>query len=93
MENEFPRLDPLEEALNLLQLSETTYYQAKFASPWAFQMPAIPKFHVVTSGRCWLMIDGEDNVLLETGDLVVVPHGKGHRLASEPSAELVDAQL
>src|SRR5262245_39720683 len=85
-----PRLDPLGAALSLLGLSETTYFHARFWGTWSFEMPQIPKFHFLTSGRCWLLIEGEPDVLLESGDFVVVPHGKVHRLASEPSARLTD---
>jgi AraC-like DNA-binding protein len=81
---------PLGEVLNLLRLSETTYYHAALAAPWAFQMPEIPQFHFVSSGRCCLKVDGEETVQLDAGDLLVVPHGKRHRLASDPSARLVD---
>jgi len=90
MKKELSALDPLGEALDLLRLSETPYYHAQFTAPWAFRMPAIPKFHFVISGRCWLKADGVEAVLLETGDFVVVPHGKGHRLASDLSVRLVD---
>jgi AraC-like DNA-binding protein len=42
-------------------------------------------FHVVTSGRCWLEVDGEATCL-QPGDLALLPHGEGHVLASEPGA-------
>lgn len=50
-------------------------------------------FHVVTSGRCWLEVEGEENLLLQPGDLALMPHGEGHRLASEldvPGVDLFD---
>lgn len=50
-------------------------------------------FHVVTSGRCWLEVEGPEHRLLRQGDLALVPHGKGHRLTSEPgipAAKLFD---
>jgi AraC-like DNA-binding protein len=82
--------DALGETFKLLQLDQTTYYHAEFFAPWAFKMTAIPKFHFVTSGRCWLKIDGEEGFLLEAGDFAILPHGKGHRIASDLSARLVD---
>ncbi len=82
-----PQIDPLGEALNFLRMSETTYYHSELAAPWGLVMPEkVPKFHFVTSGRCWLQIEGFGDRLLEAGDFVVVPHGNGHRLASAPSA-------
>lgn len=50
-------------------------------------------FHVVTSGQCWLEVDGADLCRLQPGDFVLVPHGEGHRLLSTPgipTAELFD---
>jgi AraC-like DNA-binding protein len=41
-------------------------------------------FHVVTSGRCWIEVDGVANRFLQPGDFALVPHGQGHLLASEP---------
>jgi AraC-like DNA-binding protein len=82
--------DALGEVFKLLQLDQTTYYHAEFFAPWAFKMTAIPKFHFVTSGRCWLKIDGEESFPLEAGDFVILPRGKVHRIASDPSARLVN---
>jgi AraC-like DNA-binding protein len=83
-----PQFDPLAEALEFLRMSETAYYYAEFGAPWAFVMPEnCPKFHVLTSGRCWLEVDGEAPRLLQTGDFAVIPHGKGHRLSSDTSAK------
>jgi AraC-like DNA-binding protein len=47
-------------------------------------MPGFLVFHVVTSGRCWLSGAEDDDLLLQPGDLALVPHGEGHRLTSEP---------
>ena len=41
-------------------------------------------FHVVTSGQCWLEVEGSEPRLLQQGDMALVPHGKGHLLRSEP---------
>src|SRR5262249_16919330 len=89
MKTEFPPLDPLGEALNLLRLSEATYYHSELTAPWALAMPENLKFHFVISGRCWLEGQGAENRILEPGDLAVVLDGKGHRLSSDPSARAV----
>jgi AraC-like DNA-binding protein len=47
-------------------------------------------FHVVTEGRCWLEVEGADARLLEQGGFALVPHGRGHRLASELGSGGVD---
>ena len=79
--------DPLGEALYFLRMSGTFYSSCEFTAPWGLALPAFPgslMFHVVTSGQCWLDVDGLDRRVLKPGDLALVPHGEGHRLASEP---------
>lgn len=80
-------VDPLGEALHFLRMSGVFYCRSEFTAPWALDLPPIPDcliLHVVTSGRCWLEIEGAERRLLQPGDLALVPHGEGHRLASEP---------
>jgi AraC-like DNA-binding protein len=43
-------------------------------------------FHVPTSGGCWLEVEGVEPHRLQTGDLALVPHGRGHVLRSDPDA-------
>jgi AraC-like DNA-binding protein len=82
-------IDPLGEALHVLRMRGTFYSRCEFTAPWALDLPAFPghlMFHVVTSGHCWLEGEGMEPRLLHPGDLGLVPHGEGHRLASEPGA-------
>jgi AraC-like DNA-binding protein len=86
-------IDPLGEALHVLRMRGTFYSRCEFSAPWGLILPPMPgsmMFHVVTSGRCWLEVEGEDPRLLQPGDLGLVPHGEGHRLASEPGVPGVD---
>lgn len=80
-------MDPLGEALHVLRMSGTYYSRCEFTAPWGLVLPAFkdsPMFHIVISGRCWLEVDGLEPRPLRHGDLALVPHGEGHRLASEP---------
>jgi AraC-like DNA-binding protein len=84
-----PPVDPLGEALYFLRMTGTYYSSCEFTAPWGLVLPAFPgalMFHVVTSGRCWLGVGDSERRLLEPGDLALVPHGTGHRLASDPGA-------
>lgn len=89
-------VDPLGETLHFLHMSGVFYTRSEFTAPWGLALPAFPDclmFHVVTSGRCWLEIEGADPHLLQPGNLALVPHGEGHRLLSEPgvpAAKLFD---
>ncbi|WP_143753718.1 AraC family transcriptional regulator [Caballeronia arationis] len=88
--------DPLGEALHFLRMSGTFYCRSEFSAPWALELPAFEDclmFHVVTAGQCVLEVDGVEPCLLRPGDLALVPHGAGHRLANEPgvaAAKLFD---
>src|SRR5262245_52889922 len=80
-------VDPLGEALHFLRMSGTFYCRSELTAPWALALPPVTgclSFHVVTSGRCWLEVEGAEHRLLQPGDLALVPHGEGHRLASQP---------
>src|SRR3974390_3529685 len=79
-------IDPLGEALHFLRMSGTFYCRSELTAPWALALPAVSgclSFHVVMSGRCLLEVDGAETHWLMPGDLALVPHGQGHRLASE----------
>jgi len=79
-------VDPLGEALHFLRMSGVFYCRSEFTAPWALTLPAFEAsmmFHVVVSGECWLEVEGAQRCLLRPGDLAVVPHGEGHRLASD----------
>jgi AraC-like DNA-binding protein/mannose-6-phosphate isomerase-like protein (cupin superfamily) len=83
-------VDPLGEALHLMRMDGAFYSLSEFTAPWGLDMPPMPQclmFHVVTAGRCWLEIEGEERRVLQPGDLALVPHGEGHRLVSEPGGE------
>jgi len=85
-----PVADPLGEALHFLRMSGIFYCRSEFTAPWALALPPMKGFlmlHVVTSGRCWLEVEGAPNRLLQPGDLALVPHGEGHQLANDPGME------
>lgn len=96
MSNPWTPVDPLGEVLHLLRMSGTFYCRCEFSAPWGLVLPSFPSslmIHVVTSGSCWLDVVGAEPSLLRPGDLALVPHGEGHRLASAldvPGARLFD---
>jgi len=82
-----PVSDPIGEALHFLRMSGTFYCRSEFGAPWALALPPFQNclmLHVVTSGKCVLQIDGTSRCVIQTGDLVLVPRGQGHVVASTP---------
>jgi AraC-like DNA-binding protein len=85
--------DPLGEALHFLRMNSIFCSRSELSGEWSVALPAMQDclmFHVVSSGQCWFEADGVENRLLKPGDFALVPHGKGHILASEPGLPTTD---
>ncbi|HSC86726.1 MAG TPA: AraC family transcriptional regulator [Polyangiaceae bacterium] len=84
-------IDPLGEALHYLRMSGMFYCRSELTAPWGLALPPMEglSFHVVTSGQCWLDVDGLPPRRLEPGDLVLLPHGEGHRLSTEAGGRTI----
>jgi len=82
-----PSSDPLSEVLQLLQLSGVLYCSAELTDPWGIEVPELPgvmNVEVVTSGHCWIELQGEAPVFMPEGSLVLIPRGKRHKLRGNP---------
>lgn len=82
-------------ALRFLRMSGIFYCPSEFSEPWGVSLPAIDDcawFHVVTSGSATIEVDGA-TLSARAGDLIVVPHGNGHRawgVQQAPTPSVVD---
>lgn len=80
--------DPLGEILHQLRIDGSLYCRSELSGDWSLDMPILPgkmMFHIITAGQCWLSVAGEPTRLLKQGSLVLVPHGLGHVISSDPS--------
>lgn len=81
-------MDVLSDILGALRLQGTLYFSTEFRRPWGLRVPAFPgvaRFHLVMRGSTWVrVLPGGDPIRLESGDLVLVPHGAAHLLADDP---------
>lgn len=91
-------VDTLSDVLRAVRLTGAVYFNVDAVAPWVAEAPPgsaiassivpgaehlIP-YHVVTEGSCFgSLVDGEA-VRLETGDVIVFPHGDPHVMSSEP---------
>jgi len=85
--NEHRYDDPVSQILRIVRIRSTVYCRSRMSAPWGFGVAVHghPAFHVVTSGRCWLEVDGApDQLRLEAGDLVVLPTGRRHWMRDDP---------
>ncbi|MBO0899849.1 AraC family transcriptional regulator [Cellulomonas sp. zg-ZUI22] len=84
-----PAPDAVGEALHRLRVAGVFYCRTEAAGPWAVDMPAFGDcltFHVVTQGEVWVDVAGAPPLRLGAGELALVPHGRGHLLASDLAA-------
>jgi AraC-like DNA-binding protein len=81
-------MDVLSDILGALRLRGTLYFSTEFGRPWGLRVPAlqrVARFHLVVRGTTWVRVVPDDTLLrLDTGDLVLIPHGAEHVLADTP---------
>jgi AraC-like DNA-binding protein len=90
--------DILSDVLRHVRLRGALYYRVGGSSMWAAEAPPssdiaatvmpevehVMEYHVVTRGECWGAIVGEAPVRLQTGDILLFPHGDPHVMSSAP---------
>jgi AraC-like DNA-binding protein len=82
-------VDVLSDALASLELGSELYLRARFRGAFAVSVPAEAlriRFHLVIQGRCFVGICGDGFREVGPGEMVLVPHGAAHVLASHPRA-------
>jgi AraC-like DNA-binding protein len=93
MDRVTPRADDLSEMLEAIQARSVVYCRSELGAPWGFRVGASPqaKFHLVLRGAAVLRVDGAgDDVALDAGDLVLVPHGSAHAVQDKPASRIRD---
>lgn len=87
--------DLVSQILRGVRVRSTVYCRSLLGAPWGFSVAAHgnPAFHVVTSGSCWLEVDGDPSqVTLGAGDLVVLPTGRKHWLRDDPASPATELE-
>lgn len=85
--------DVLSDILATVQAQARCSISLKAGGSWGidFPMPSHLKFNAVRKGRCWLRLEGQDPILLQAGDCVVVA-GAPFVLSSEPEGPTISAR-
>lgn len=78
--------DLLSEVLRDLRLARATYGRSELTAPWGIAIPFREgvRFHAVLDGQCWIHAVGLPQLLLGTGDVLLLPHGTGHTMSDQP---------
>ena len=79
--------DLLSEVLQDLRLANATYGRSELTAPWGVEIPFKEgvRFHFIAEGRCLMRTDGHPSIMMEAGDVVLLPHGTAHEIADEAS--------
>jgi len=80
-------MDVLADIVGALDLRSSLYFRARFSAPFAVAVPEDRRrirFHVAGPGRSWIGLPSGEQASYADGDLVLVPHGRAHTLASGP---------
>ena len=90
--------DALSDVLKTVRLTGATFFDVVATAPWVAESPPremiLPKilpgaehliaYHVVTEGRCFANIIGEEPIAIEAGEVIVFTKGDPHVLSSSP---------
>lgn len=74
-------IDILNDVLDTLQLQGTVYFRTDFSPPWAVEVPrysGAARFHMLLQGSCHVQFASGENIQLQAGDLLLIPHGACH---------------
>ena len=80
-------MDILNDVLDTLDLNGALYFRTDFSPPWSVQVPVLEgaaRFHLVVQGQCHVKLPADRRVLLQPGDLILIPRGQTHILADQP---------
>jgi AraC-like DNA-binding protein len=90
--------DALSDVLKAVRLTGAAFFDVIACDPWVAEQPTremvLPKilpgaghlisYHVVTEGRCYAAMIGQEPVLLEEGEVIVFTKGDAHVMSSAP---------
>lgn len=90
--------DPLSDVLRAVRLTGAVFYVFEGRGPWAaaageakllvpILFPGaehVISYHAIVSGQCWATAGGGEPLRLDAGDLILMPQGSAHRMASDP---------
>ena len=87
-------MDSLSPILDDMHFGGVVFTHVEMTAPWAWRLatPGLAAFHVITVGQAWLLREREAPVLIEAGDLVILPAGEAHTIKDKPqsTAEPID---
>jgi AraC-like DNA-binding protein len=92
-------VDPLSDVLRSVRLRGSLFFHVSCRDAWAAlaapsreMAPAVTpgaehviSYHLMVKGEGWVVLDGEPPQRMTAGDIVMLPHGDAHIVASDPA--------
>ncbi len=93
-----PGGDPLSDVLETVRLRGALFFLWEPSWPYATCVPRgerfgalilpgaeqIVSYHIVVEGPCWGLVEGEAPLPLESGDILLLPHGDAYAISDRP---------
>ena len=90
-------MDALSDVLRAVRLSGAFFFDVHARAPWVAETPAgktvveamfpgcdhLISYHLLIEGECWVWLDETEAIHLTSGDIVVLPQGDTHVLATQ----------
>ena len=92
--------DAISDAMRALRLKGALFFRVQLRPPYSVTSVGVEQmlmehapearemlpFHLVTRGPIWFEVAGAEPVLLNDGDIIVMPHGASHSLMDRPGS-------
>jgi AraC-like DNA-binding protein len=90
-------MDALSDVLRAVRLTGAFFFDVKARAPWVAETPLgrsvvdamfpgsdhLICYHIIMEGSCWATIEGDEPIKLSAGDIIMLPQGDTHVLATE----------
>jgi AraC-like DNA-binding protein len=81
-------VDVLSDVIAVMRTGDPVSARVVWRAPWGQRFAPVPGaagFQVILQGTCWLTAPDADPIPLTVGDVVFLPHGRGHTLTDSPT--------
>ena len=97
-------MDVLSEVLKVVKLQGAMYFNAEFTAPWSILSPHskllapylapgaghVINYHLLTEGQASVRLEDGERMPLQTGDVVIFPHGDRHFVENGTPTKTLD---
>ena len=95
--------DTISDAMRAVRLTGALFFRVQLRAPYSVTSLGVDEmikehapharemlpFHLVTRGPIWFEVAGAEPVLLNDGDIIVMPHGANHSLMDRPGSPAI----